>query len=116
MHFKVSNPEDLTEILNYPRRIEDGYEVLTTNSENMWRFNDFADYAVSQLNNIPLFNYDCNNVNKQLNPKALNYDKLDFDRAPIRQRMCRVRLINDLESNYKYIFAVAQITQRQSFR
>jgi hypothetical protein len=82
----------------------------------MWRFNDFFDATKNQLNNVPLFNYDCNNVNKQLNTKALHYDKPDFDRALLRQRMCKVRLINDVESNYKFIFAVGQEIQKQSFR
>jgi hypothetical protein len=116
LHFKVSNPEDLTEVGKYPKRVTDGYEVVTTNSENMWRFNDFFDVGRNQLNNVPLFNYDCNNVNKQLNPKALNYDVADFDRALLRQRMCKIRLINDVESQYKFIFAVGQENQRQSFR
>jgi len=116
LYFKVSDPEDLTEILNYPKRLNDGYEILTTNSENVWRFNDFFDVSQNQLNNIPLLKYDCANVNKTLNQQAINYAKPDFDRAVIRQRMCRVRLINDAESNYLYRFNFSQINQRQSFR
>lgn len=114
--FKVSDPEDLTEILEYPKRTTTGYEILTTNSENIWRFNDFWDAGRNQLNNIPLFIYDCNNVDKQINPKAVDNDKDDFDRALIRQRMCRIRLINDAESNYHFIFGYGQINQKQSFR
>lgn len=115
LHLKVSNPENLTEI-EYPKRVMDGYEVLVTNSENNWGFNDFWDVTRNQFTNVPIFNYDCNNVNKTLNAKALNYDKNDFDRAGIRNKMCRVRLINDKESNYKMIFSFGQINQRQSFR
>jgi hypothetical protein len=115
MHLKVSNPEDLTEI-EYPKRVLDGYEILTTNSENIWRFNDFWDVANSQYNNMPIFLYDCNNVNKKLNTKAINYDKPDFDRQGIREKLCRVRLINDKTSQYKFIFGFGKINQRQSFR
>lgn len=115
LHLKVSNPEDLTEI-DYPKRVNDGYEILITNSENNWGFNDFWDVTRNQFTNVPIFNYDCSNVNKSLNTKALDYDKNDFDRAGIRNNMCRVRLINDKESNYKMIFTFGQINQRQSFR
>lgn len=116
LHMKVSNPEDLTEIYKYPNRVHNGYEILTSNSENIWRFNDFWDVGSSQLNNLPLLNLHCNNVDKTLNNIALNYDKPDFDRQLLRQRMCKIRLINDIESNYHYIFAFAQINQKQSFR
>lgn len=116
LNFKVSNPEDLSEVGKYPRLTTEGFEILTTNSENLWNFNQFWDVVRSQTNNMPIFNYDCNNVNKQLNPKALNYQKNDFDRALLRQRMCRVRLIQDIESNYKYIFNYSIQNQQQSFR
>jgi hypothetical protein len=115
-HLVVSNPENLTESAVYPKRVEDGYEILVTNSENIWRFNDFWDATRSQINNLPIFKYDCNNVNKKLNPQAINYDKPDFERQGIRNRMCRVRLINDAESNYKFVFNFGVINQRQSIR
>ena len=82
----------------------------------MWRFNDFWDASKKQFNNVPIFNYDCNNVNKQVNYKAIDNNKDDFDRPLLRQRMCRVRLTNDKESNYHFIFGFGQINQRQSFR
>lgn len=116
LRLKVHNPENLYESISYPKRVDDGYEVLVTNSENMWRFNDFWDVSQSQLNNVPLFTYDCNNVIKSLNKKALHYDKADIYKSPLRQRMCRIRLINDDSSNYHFIFSFGQINQKQSFR
>lgn len=113
---KVKNPEDLSQNVEYPKRIETGYEILTTNSENKWSFNDFFDVSKNQLNNIPLFNYDCNNVNKKLNNLALDYDKPDHERQGIRGRNCRIRLINDKESNYKYIFTLGIIQNKPSIR
>lgn len=116
LEFKVSDPEDLTESINYPQRTTNGIKVTTTNSENIWRFNDFFDVTENQLNNIPIFNYDCNNVDKKLNIRALDYNKFDYDRALIRNKACRVRFINDIESNYKFIFNVAEFKQNQSIR
>lgn len=114
--FKVADPENLAESFEYPKLTLQGYEVLITNSENIWHFNDFFDVSKNQLNNLPLFNYDCNNVNKKLNPIALNYDKPDFDRAGIRSRQSKIRLIQDVESNYKFLLNFSQINNRQSIR
>lgn len=111
-----ANEDDLSQIAEYPKRTADGYAILISNSENTWQFNDFYDVAASQRNNVPLFNYDCNNVNKQLNYKALDYAKPDVVRESLRHRVCKVRLINDKESRYKFIFNYAQINQKQSFR
>ena len=116
LHLKTGNPEDFTEILEYPKRVYDGHEIIVSNSGNLWRFNDFWDVSRNQKNNIPLFNYDCNNVNKELNNIALDYDKPEFDRARIRQRICKIRLINDIESNHKFIFNFGNNEQYQSFR
>lgn len=116
LHFHVSDPNNLTEVDTYPEQVQFGYKILTTNSENIWRFNDFWDVGTSQTNNVPLFLNDCNNVNKQLNSQAINYNKPDLDRQLLRQRMCRIRLINDKWSNDKFIFSFAQINQNQSFR
>lgn len=116
LSFVVSNPEDLTQTDQYPKRTAEGYDILTTNSENIWRFNDFWDVVNKQTNNLPFFNYDCNNVNKQLNYKALNNNRDDLDRAGLRQRMLRVRLTNDAESLYQFILHFGIINQTQSIR
>lgn len=116
LNLVVNNPENLTLQSKYPQRTQDGINILVTNSEDAWRINDFFDVSINQLNNIPLFTYDCNNVNKQLNLKAVNYDKVDIAKQPIRNRVAKIRLVNDIESNYNFIFNFAQVNQNQSYR
>jgi hypothetical protein len=116
LEFVVSDPENMAESNQYPKRTSIGYQVLTTNSENLWRFNDFWDVVSKQTNNMPFFNYDCNNVDKKLNYKALNNNREELDRAGLRQHMLRARLINDRESLYNFIVTFANVQQTPSIR
>jgi hypothetical protein len=116
INLHVSNPEDLTEVSTYPKRVPTGYEVVVTNTEGNWRFNDFFDVTRNKLNNLPIFTYLCNNADKQLNTKALNYDKPEFDRGLIRGKMSNIIFIQDQDSNHKLIFAFTKTQQKQSFR
>lgn len=100
----------------YPKLDDNGLHTLITNRENIWSFNNFFDMASSQHNNLPLFINDCANVNKTLNPKAINYFKPDFSRGRIRQNMCRIRLIQDKTSNYKFVFNYLKTNQNKSYR
>lgn len=116
LNFIINNPEDLTLTNSYPKRSANGLDILVTNSEDMWRFNDFFDISINQQNNLPLFTYDCANVNMQLNAKAVNYDKIDINKQGIRNRMARIRFVNDVESNYHFILNLTQVNQNQSYR
>lgn len=99
-----------------PKLSKEGVDIRVTNAEGAWRFNDFFDATTSKYNNMPLWLYDKNNVNKQLNKAALNYYKKDSNQPIIRGRLCNVRLINDKWSNYKFIYLLTQFNQTQSFK
>lgn len=116
LNFTVDNHDDLSQLGLYPNVDEKGFHILTTNSENRWSFNDFGDIVSSPYNNMPFFIYDCANVNKVLDNRALDYFKDIFDVGRIRQKMCRIRLINDKESNYKFIFHFGETNQVKSTR
>lgn len=110
----IVNNQDVIDSTKYPKRSINGYDVLLTNSENMWRFNDIWD--ISAGNNLPLFLNSCNNAYKELNTKALDYRKAELNHTPIRQRMCKVRLINDKDSNHHLIINFAQTDAKTSIR
>lgn len=84
----------------YPKVLQDRTQILVTNSENNWRFNNFYNLAHS---NHPMFINRCANDYKEINPKAINYYTPEFEKGRIRSKQCRVRLINDIHSNYKFI-------------
>jgi len=111
----ISDPENLSQLFNYPKQLNDRTQVECSNNENIWRLNDFYDLVSSQVNNVPIWVSNCANDNKDLNPRALNYFKYDLDRARIRGKQCRVRLINDKYSNYKFIFNFAINNSLNSF-
>lgn len=111
-----NNPNQLSLATIYPKLSETGYDILVTNSEDVWRFNNFFDIAANDRNNLPLFLLDCNNVDKKLNTKAIDYKKIDTNKSLIRARANTVRLINDAESNKHFIFTFAQVNSQQSIR
>lgn len=111
-----TNPDDLSQIGTYPIIKPNSTEILTSNSENIWRFNDFFDLSKSEKNNLPLFLNTCSNDNKIINSKAINYFKPEFEKGRIRARQSKVRLINDKYSNYKFIFLFSQLNKNTSIR
>lgn len=103
LHFIVNDKNKMDLIGKYPKVVNDGTEILTTNKEGTWSFNDFYDATVNQYNNLPFFKNNCANSNKELNGQAFNYKKPDLDKPRLRSDSFNVRLINDKYSNYKFI-------------
>lgn len=116
LNLKVSDVNDMSESFRYPERTSDGLNILVSNSENMWRFNDFYNIVPNKYNNLPVMVYDCNNVIKRINKKAINYEIKDIDKELMRGRMHRTMYIQDIYSNYKYSFYIQQLNQRKSIR
>ena len=104
LHLVPREEEDLFASIQYPKVLGDTQEILVTRDRDLWVFNQFWDTANSQQNNLPLFNYKCNNCEKELNLKALNYYKPDILKAKIRGKQTKIELINDAHSNYQFIF------------
>lgn len=116
LNLVVKDKENLSNIGNYPKFENGMYSINVTNVENNWRFNEFFDSIKSQTNNIPVWKYNSNNVNKELNPAAFNYSINDYDKSLIRGKNCTVRLINDKYSNYKFIFIFSGFNQNNSIQ
>jgi hypothetical protein len=110
------NESNLFEQFEYPKTTGYSTQILTTNSENFWNINDFNDLVKSEVTNAPFFLNTCANDNKHLNQKALNYNTPDLNRSIIKDLQCRVRLINDQYSNYKFIFLFSNIDLTDSKR
>jgi hypothetical protein len=102
LHYKKKR--DLNELSLYPIVGVNSTAIRVTNSDGVWRFNQFYDIAQSRGNNIPLWINNCSNTIKELNNKALNYQMADLDKRRIRGEYNRVRLINDENTNKKLIF------------
>lgn len=110
----VRNENNLYNNLLYPKIVNNKIQILITNKDNTWRFNQFHDTISSQTANLPFFKNKCNNADKDLNLKAFNYYKPDIDKQVIRGRFTKIRLINDSKSNYNFIFNFLQHAKTKS--
>lgn len=88
--------------LQYPK-IGDYYtDILITEENKKWNFNTFYNRVKDELNNIPIWKNDFNQIEMQLNPKSLKYNQNWQDR--LRGDWFLLRLTQDEESRYKTIF------------
>ena len=109
------NPNNLSDN-NRPEIDKNGINIDITNSNNIWNINDFYDSVCCKENNTPIWNRDCNNVNKHLNLYNLQYKHKDLDEQRITGKTCYVRLINDKWSNYKFIFFLTSFNEIENIR
>jgi hypothetical protein len=108
--------QNLNVLTSYPKANVDSTTIRVTNSDGVWRFNQFYDLASSRTNNIPLWLNNCANTERVPNPKAINYQTPDLDKRRIRGEWNRVMLINDEHTNYKMIFKWLQNNSVKTYR
>ena len=112
----IKDENNLSQLGEYPKYKQDKTQILVSNSENIWRFNNFNNLVSSELSNQPLFLNTCSNDYKYINPKTINYYKRDIDRSRIKSKQSKIRLINDMYSNYLFSFNFSQTNQNKSYR
>ena len=90
--------------LQYPKQNIDSLDVLYSKIEgHKYRLNQFVD-LVDKKNDISIFLYDENGIDKI--PNNINYAKinnLQLETQKFRNEFFDISLINDKESNYKFI-------------
>lgn len=81
-------------------------DVSLVRADDIYKFNQFYDITRDQNSNVPLFKYDASNVNKEINPVAVNYKKNDmpFNRKRLKSDYFKIELSNTKQSRYKFIF------------
>lgn len=94
---------NLSQTLQYPKFLANNTEILVTLTEGTWQFNGFTN-IVRDGNQLPIWLNDCNNMFKDLNPVALNYQMPTFQRNRLRANYFRVLLANTKYSQYKFLF------------
>ena len=110
-----ANPDNFYQSSLYPQPTLDSTKIEVYNTENIWRFNDIWNSVRKGLINIPIWLNDSANVNKRINPLAINYQLNDFDKNQLRGNNFKVRFTNDKYSNYNFKFYVNQFNQVQSY-
>ncbi len=93
---------DLSQLTTYPIHGADTIQVLQTEINGRWTLNHLFNTIKNEKDGLPKWLNDCNQIDKQLNHKLLDYRKTILDY--FRGDYAIVRLENDAESRYKYIF------------
>ena len=88
--------------LDYPKFKSDSLDILTTQSEGKWSFNYLYNLVQDEYSNLPQWLNDCNQILKSVNPKGFIHKNKMKDR--LRGDWFTLRLQNDAESRYHYIF------------
>lgn len=116
LELEYNTKNDLNHLTTYPRVNAKSTTIRVTNSDGVWRFNQFYDLAASRANNIPLWLNNCSNTEKTPNPLAINYQTPDLNKKRIRGEWNRIQLINDKHTNYKMIFKWLQNNAVKTYR
>jgi hypothetical protein len=109
LYLVPENPKDLSQRTKYPKVESDHIEVLYSHREQKFTFNHFWDTVNWTSNNQPIFVTDWDLikdsyfVDKVLNSKAIVYQVRQGRQMPLRSTQCRVRLIQDKYSRYRFI-------------
>ena len=98
----------------YPILAPDSRRVLLEIKEDTHTFNQFKD--ILQTNQVPMWKLDCANVLKELNNSVLDYNSRKMTNNPIRSNQNTVRLIQDVEHKYQFIFKGLFLNDGQSRR
>ena len=101
----VKNNGTLSQISNYPKTSGDGkyQEILVSNTFNEYSVNYFYNRTVNNYANAPLWLWDENQIEKEVNTNAVKFfGKPILDN--IRSRTVNIRLSNTEESRFRHLF------------
>ena len=87
----------------YPKiNNDDTSSILVTENDKKWTFNSFYNRVNNELNNMPIWYQDANQIMKSINTNALDFRQKWLDR--VRGDWNLVTLSQDKESRFKYVF------------
>jgi hypothetical protein len=98
VHHEENN---LRQGLDYPQFNTNFVSILQSNIHDRWTFNTFNNRIVNPRNGLPLWLFDCAQVEKELDHRLLDYSSRILDY--LRGDYFLVRLTNDKESRYKFL-------------
>lgn len=102
IHQKENN---INQLIQFPKFNTNSVDVLQTEQHGKWSFNGFNNLIKNERSGLPLWIYDCAQVDKSLDNRLLDFRNNFKDR--LRGDYFLVRLIQDLESRYKFLFRFA---------
>jgi len=102
----IPNTGLLSQLSKYPITRANEQDILITQNNKKWTFNHIYNRVKSNRNNVPLFLYDENQINKQVNTSAVSF----YGKNVLEQMSSEVfliRLTQDKTSQYDLEFKFA---------
>ena len=93
---------DMRQALQYPRHNAASTDILQSEINGKWSFNGFYNLIKNERSGLPVWLYDCAQMNKYVDHRLLDYRSTYKDR--LRGDYFLVRLTQDLESRFKFLF------------
>ena len=101
---RLNRQTSLRDISRFPKTSADGtyQDIMVTETDKRWNVNDFYNRVKNEFNNVPIWNWDCNQIDKTINPKAVSFKGRKRER--LRGDWFLIRLEQDGDTRYKTIF------------
>lgn len=93
---------DIRQDLEFPRNNVNSIDILQTEQNGKWSFNTFYNIVRRENSGLPIWRFDCSQINKVLDDRLLDYRSSYKDR--LRGDYFLVRLTQDIESRFKFLF------------
>lgn len=97
----MANKDDMYQQVRYPVTAEDHREILATEDNGEVSINDFFNEVKDNTNNIPVWIKDVNDIDREIDQRAIDYHRPWRDR--LRGDWFLARFINSVESRFKMI-------------
>lgn len=94
--------DNMQQLLTYPQFNTDSISILQSEINGKWNFNYIYNAIKNERSGAPIWLYDCNQINKELDSRLLDYRSTFKDR--LRGDYFILRLQQDIESRFKMIF------------
>lgn len=101
---------------SYPKYNLESKTILYTKSDSFYQFNTFWDLIKDHKKPIWLPSCESLSVFKELNQANMSYGKRSFNKAPIRSKDLKIRLINDKYDEVKFISQFTVTQTQKSFK
>ena len=97
----IADKNDMSQRLRYPVTNDDSREILVTEVDQKININDYFNEVKDDTNNLPVWIKDVNDIDRKIDPRAVDYHRRWRDR--LRGDWFLARFVNDIESRFKMI-------------